>query len=57
MCQDLLKKHFHFQNLLNFIKHHSCIEIEVSKANKVTVKVEIKWKPIKGKLDVTYDQE
>ena len=24
----------HFQNLLNFIKHQYCIEIEIAKANK-----------------------
>ena len=42
--------------MLNFIKHHHCIEKEEAKANKVNVKIEIKWKPIKGKLDVTDGQ-
>ena len=39
-----------------FIKHHYCLEIKVPEANKVTVKMEIKWKPIKGKLDITDGQ-
>ena len=50
MLQDLIKK-LHFQNLLNFIEHHYCKEIEVAEANKVIVKIEIKWKPQGKKKD------
>ena len=53
MCSKI----FYIQNLLNFLKHYYCIEIEVAEViKKVTVKIENKWNLVKDKLDVTDGQ-
>ena len=45
-----------FSKNITFSKHHYSIEIEEAKANKVTAKLEIKWQPMKDKLDVLNNQ-